>query len=90
MEFEWHPNKAVSNLAKHNVSFHEASTAFGDPLSLTFPDPDHSDDESRYITIGESTRKRLLIISHADRTQRIRIISAREAKRRERRIYENG
>jgi uncharacterized DUF497 family protein len=90
MEFEWHPNKAVSNLAKHNVSFHEASTAFGDPLSLTFPDPDHSDDESRYITIGESTRKRLLIISHADRTQRIRIISAREAKRQERRIYENG
>ena len=90
MECEWHPNKAVSNLAKHNVSFHEASTAFGDPLSLTFPDPDHSDDESRYITIGESTRKRLLIISHADRTQRIRIISAREAKRQERRIYENG
>ena len=90
MEFEWHPNKAVSNLAKHNVSFHEASTAFGGPLSLTFPDPDHSDDESRYITIGESTRKRLLIISHADRTQRIRIISAREAKRQERRIYENG
>ena len=90
MEFEWNPNKAVSNLAKHNVSFHEASTAFGDPLSLTFPDPDHSHDESRYITIGESTRKRLLIISHADRTQRIRIISAREAKRQERRIYENG
>ena len=57
---------------------------------LHFRDPDHSDDESRYITIGESTRRRLLIISHADRTQRIRIISAREVTRQERRIYENG
>ena len=90
MEFEWHSNKAVSNLAKHSVSFHEASTAFGDPMSLTFPDPDHSDDESRYITIGESTGRRLLIISHTDYTRRIRIISAREATRQERRIYENG
>ena len=90
MEFEWNPNKAAINHAKHNVSFREASTAFGDPLSLTFPDPDYSDDESRYITIGESTRRRLLIISHADRTQRIRIISAREVTRQERRIYENG
>lgn len=90
MEFEWHPNKAVSNLAKHNVSFPEASTTFGDPLSLTFPDPDHWDDESRYITIGESTRRRLLIVSHADRARRIRIISAREVTRQERRIYEHG
>ena len=90
MEFEWHPNKAASNLAKHNVSFHEASTVFGDALSLTFPDPDHSDDESRYITIGESMQRRLLIISHADRAQRIRIISAREVTRQERKIYENG
>ena len=90
MEFEWHSNKAASNLAKHNVSFQEASTVFGDPLSLTFPDPDHSEDESRHITIGESTQRRLLIISHADRTQRIRIISAREVTRQERRIYENG
>ena len=89
MEFEWHPNKAVSNLAKHNVSFNEASTVFGDPLSLTFPDPDHSDDESRYITIGESTQQRLLIISHTDIGQRIRIISARSVTRQERKIYEN-
>jgi len=90
MEFEWDPNKAANNLAKHSVSFHEASTVFGDPLSSTFDDPDHSDDEERYITIGESADGRLLIISHTDREQRIRIISAREAKRRERRIYENG
>ena len=90
MNFEWDSDKAASNLAKHNVSFHEASTVFGDPLSLTFPDPDHSADESRYITIGESTQRRLLIISHTDRVQRIRIISAREITRQERKIYENG
>ena len=90
MNFEWDSDKAVSNLAKHNVSFHEASTVFGDSLSLTFPNPDHSVDESRYITIDESTQRRLLIISHADRAQRIRIISAREVTRQERKIYENG
>lgn len=82
MEFEWDTNKAANNLAKHSVSFHEASTVFGDP--------DHSDDEDRYITIGESADGRLLIISHTAREQRIRIISAREAKHQERRIYENG
>ena len=90
MNFEWDSDKAASNLAKHNVSFHEASTVFGDPLSLTFPDPDHSVDESRYITVGESTQRRLLIISHADHGQQIRIISAREVTRQERKIYENG
>lgn len=90
MEFEWAPNKAASNFAKHNVSFHEASTVFADPLSLTFFDSEHSHDESRYITIGESMLRRLLIISHADRGQRIRIISARKTTLRERRIYENG
>ena len=90
MNFEWDSDKAASNLAKHNVSFYEASMVFGDPLSLTFQDPDHSVDESRYITIGESTQRRLLIISHADRAQGIRIISAREVTRQERKIYENG
>ena len=90
MEFEWDPNKATNNFAKHNVSFHEASTVFADPLSLTFLDPDHSHDERRYITIGESIQRRLLIISHTDRGQRIRIISARKTTLRERRIYENG
>ena len=89
MEFEWDPNKATSNLAKHNISFHEASTVFGDLLSLTFPDPDHPHGEDRYITIGESTQRQLLIISHTDRGQRIRIISARKVTRQERKIYEN-
>ncbi len=90
MEFEWNSNKATSNLAKHDVSFHEASTVFGDPLAFTFPDPDHSYDETRYITIGESIQGRLLIISHTDLEQRIRIISARKVTRQERKIYENG
>ena len=89
MEFEWDPNKATNNLTKHNMSFHEASTVFGSSLSITFSDPDHSHDETRYITIGESTQRRLLIISHTDRGQRIRIISARKVTRRERKIYEN-
>ena len=89
MEFEWDPNKATSNLAKHDISFHEASTVFGDPLSFTFPDPDRLHDEDRYITIGESAQRQLLIISHTDRGQRIRIISARSVTRQERKIYEN-
>ncbi len=90
MKFEWDPNKASNNLAKHNISFHEASTVFGDPLALTFPDPDHAHDEARYITIGESIQGQLLIISHTDLGQRIRIISARKVTRQERRIYQNG
>ena len=89
MEFEWDPHKATSNFAKHNISFHEASTVFGDSLSLTFPDPDYPHGETRYITIGESAQGQLLIISHTDRGKRIRIISARGVTRRERRIYEN-
>ena len=90
MEFEWDHQKAGINVSKHGVSFAHASTIFGDPLSMTFPDPDHSDDEDRYITIGSSADGVLLIVSHTDRDQRIRIISARKATRRERRIYENG
>lgn len=90
VEFDWDPNKARNNYAKHNVTFHEASTVFADPFSLTFYDQFHSNDESRYITIGESKQKRLLIISHTDRGQRIRIISARKTTQRERRIYEDG
>ena len=90
MEFEWHPEKTEINVKKHDVSFAYASTMFGDPLSLTFHDPDHSDEEDRYITIGSSADDVLLIVSHTDREGRIRIISARKATRRERRIYENG
>lgn len=90
MEFKWDANKATANLKKHGVSFTEAVTVFGDPLSLTFPDPDHSVGESRYITMGLSSSRKLLIVAHTDRDNHIRIISAREATRRERRFYEEG
>ncbi len=88
MEFEWDAAKAESNKTKHGISFLEASTVFGDTLSLTFPDPDHSEDEDRFITIGLSHRQRLLIVSHTDREERIRLISARETTRNEKKYYE--
>ncbi|MAU02022.1 MAG: hypothetical protein CL608_33215 [Anaerolineaceae bacterium] len=88
MEFEWDSIKAESNETKHGVSFLEAATVFGDALSLTFPDPDHSDEEDRFITIGVSQRQRLLIVSHTDREERVRIISARETTRNEKKQYE--
>ena len=88
LTFEWDPRKAAHNLRKHHVSFGEAATAFGDKLSVTFADPDHSEEEDRCITIGLSRRDRLLIVSHADRGDRIRIISARVTTRSERNIYE--
>jgi uncharacterized DUF497 family protein len=90
MEFEWDAHKAVLNLKKHNVSFEEAATVFGDPLSITVPDPDHSLEEDRYILIGMSTNHRLLMVAHAERGDRIRIMSARELTRREREQYESG
>lgn len=88
MEFEWDPLKAEINLRKHGVSFTEAGTVFGDDLAVTVPDPDHSIDEDRYITIGRSNRGRLLMVAHADRGNRIRIISVRELTRNERKAYE--
>jgi len=88
MDFEWDEDKAAQNLRKHKVAFTEAATVFGDPLSATFPDPDRSIDEDRYITIGTSDRGHVLIVSHTDRADRIRIISARKATRRERDSYE--
>ena len=90
MDFEWDDTKAESNERKHGVSFVEAVTVFADPLSLTGYDPGHSDDEDRYITIGTSVAGRLLVISHTDRGDKVRLISAREASRRERRDYEDG
>lgn len=89
MEFEWDPGKAASNEEKHGVSFDEAATAFGDPLSLTISDPDHSDDEERSILIGETYAGRLDVVVHAERGDRIRIISARLATKTERYSYEN-
>ena len=88
MDFEWNPNKAAVNLSKHHVSFQEAATVIGDLLSTTYPDPDHSIAENRFITIGLSQQGRLLIIAHTDRGNHIRIISARRATRSERRFYE--
>ena len=88
MDFEWDPRKAEINLRKHGVSFTEAGTVFGDDFAITVPDPDHSNDEDRYITIGWSDRRRLLMISHTDRGDRIRIISARELTKVERKEYE--
>lgn len=88
MEFEWNPGKAARNLKGHKIAFEEAATVFGDPLSLTLPDPDHSNDESRFITVGNSIDGKLLLVSHTDRDEKIRIISAREATKRERKFYE--
>jgi uncharacterized DUF497 family protein len=90
MEFDWDPRKAASNLRRHNVSFGEAATVFSDPLSTTVPDPDHSLNEDRSITIGLSYRGRLLMVAHTERGDRIRIISARELTRTERAQYEEG
>ena len=88
MQFEWDPEKARRNLKKHGVSFDEAVTAFYDPLSATFDDPDHSDKEQRYITIGFSSQGRLLVIGHTERGEIVRIISARRATAHERKKHE--
>ncbi len=77
MIFKWDPRKAVLNFKKHGVHFHEAATVLNDPLSTTFPDPDHSRMESRYLTIGVSDRQQLLVVSHAEEGQAVRIITAR-------------
>lgn len=90
MEFEWDDDKSESNLHKHGVSFPEAQTVFADPLALTGYDPDHSDQEDRYVTMGTSLEGRLMVVAHTDRDGKVRIISAREASRRERRDYEDG
>ena len=88
LRFEWDPGKAAANFRKHGVSFQEASTALGDPFSITISDPDHSVAEERYLLVGVSMRGRLLVVSHAERGDAIRIISARAAARSERKVYE--
>jgi uncharacterized DUF497 family protein len=90
VEFEWDDTKAAANLLKHGVAFAEAATVFGDPLAITYVDPVHSDDEDRFLTIGMSFENRVLILSHTDRGERVRIISAREATPLERKGYEDG
>ncbi len=88
LTFEWDKRKAASNLKKHGVSFEEAASVFGDPLSLTIADPDPSDDELRSIIVGQSYRGRTLVVAHTERGNNIRLISARLATGRERETYE--
>jgi uncharacterized DUF497 family protein len=86
--FEWSPAKAKANRVKHGITFDEAATVFDDFLSITIYDPDHSTDESRYVTIGRSSAHRLLVVVHTERGIRIRLISARVAAKPERRQHE--
>jgi len=88
--FEWDPDKAAANLEKHGVGFEEAATVFADPLAATFDDPDHSKGEERFLTFGLSRSGRALVVSHCDRSDRVRIIHARLMTRREKKQYEEG
>ncbi len=88
MDFEWDKSKAASNLEKHGVSFEEAKTIFNDPLYVDFYDPDHSENEDRYLIVGRSNQDRLLIASYTERDNSIRLISARVVTRSEREAYE--
>ena len=90
MNFEWDPAKAKRNRRKHRVSFEEAASVFGDPLAITYPDPDHSLWEQRFITVGMSSSRRVLLVAHAERRDNIRIISARKTTQREREYYEEN
>ena len=88
MLFEWDPNKAAANLEKHGISFEQAATVFEDPLADTYDDPDHSQDEQRFLTFGHARDATPLVVAHCDRGDRVRIVSARRMTRRERRQYE--
>jgi uncharacterized protein len=90
LRFEWNRKKALLNIRKHGITFEEASTVFGDSLSLSIPDPYHSIGEDRFITIGTSVKGRLVVVVHTDRQDIIRIISARKAAKNERNQYELG
>jgi hypothetical protein len=90
VHFEWDAAKAAKNLRKHRVSFEEASSVFYDPLAVTGADPDHSEAEERLVTFGLSSEGQLLVVSHTERGEAIRIISARLATQSERRVYEEG
>lgn len=89
LTFEWDERKAHANLKKHGVSFEEASTIFSDPLSVTIPDPLHSHDEDRFVTVGATTDSKILVVVHCDHGDRTRIISARQATPKERSDYED-
>jgi len=88
LRFTWDPLKASANERKHRTTFGEATTVFDDPLSVTIADPDHSNGEERFLLLGHSKPGHLLVVAHCERGRAIRIISARTANRRERRVYE--
>jgi uncharacterized DUF497 family protein len=88
LEFEWDPRKAAANLVKHKVSFEEAATVFGDPLGRIVADPRHSTVEERFVLLGISKERRLLVVMYVERAESVRIISARLATRPERKDYE--
>ena len=90
MIYDWDPEKAKRNVREHGVSFEEAATVSLDPLAMTYSDPDHSDEEDREITISYSTKQQVLFVSHVQRRNRRRILSARDANRRERMQHEEG
>ena len=90
MRFEWDPAKAAANLEKHGVSFPEATTVFGDPFEFTIPDPDHSVQEQRFLSLGLSAENRVLLVAYTERGSIIRIIHARTAAPKERRAYDAG
>lgn len=88
IEFEWDEGKAETRLGKHRVSFDEAVSAFYDVLSITIPDPDRSVNEERFLLIGMTVTRHLVVVAHTDRGRRVRIINVRRATRRERASYE--
>jgi len=90
LTFEWDEVKARTNFKKHKVSFEEGKTIFNDPLLFTFPDDVHSSKEDRFINIGLSANSRILVLTHTERQDKIRIISCRKATARERKFYEEG
>lgn len=90
MDFEWNKSKAEINLKKHGVSFQEAATVFGDKFALTFNDPDHSIDEYRLLTFGVTRTGKYIVVSHTELDITIRIISARQMTKQEKKIYEEG
>ena len=90
LDFEWDPSKSLQNIKKHGVSFREGVTAFADKLSYTIADPEHSKGEYRFLLLGLGSSGNLLVVSHTERGDRIRIISVRRATRRERNQYEQS
>jgi uncharacterized DUF497 family protein len=90
VEFEWDKKKAAENIRKHGISFHEAATVFGDPLAISFDDPEHSIGEDMLLTFGTTRTGKLVIVSHTERNRKMRIISTRLMTKPERKIYENG